>query len=68
MNGPLRGVKGAREVEVDALGRELQLVQERDPGPGMNLVLSIDLELQQLVEGELSWSSRFYRGDGPTQW
>jgi len=51
---PLRGVKGAREVEVDALGRELRLVQEREPGPGMNLVLSLDLELQQLVEGEMS--------------
>lgn len=51
---PLRGIKGAREVEVDALGRELQLVQEREPGPGMNLVLTIDLGLQQLVEEEMS--------------
>jgi penicillin-binding protein 2 len=51
---PLRGVKGAREVEVDALGRELQLVQEREPGPGMNLVLTLDLGLQQLVEEEMA--------------
>jgi len=50
----LRGEKGAREVEVDALGRELQLVQEREPGPGMNLVLTLDLELQQLVEEEMA--------------
>jgi penicillin-binding protein 2 len=50
----LRGVKGAREVEVDALGRELQLVQEREPGPGMNLVLTLDLGLQQLVEEEMA--------------
>jgi len=50
----LRGVKGAREVEVDALGRELQLVQEREPAPGLNLVLSLDLELQQLVEAEMT--------------
>jgi penicillin-binding protein 2 len=51
---PLRGVKGAREVEVDALGRELQLVQEREPSPGMNLVLTLDLGLQQLVEEEMT--------------
>jgi penicillin-binding protein 2 len=51
---PLRGVKGAREVEVDALGRELQLVQEREPGPGMNLILTLDLGLQQLVEEEMA--------------
>src|SRR5918992_4269043 len=50
----LRGVKGAREVEVDALGRELQLVQEREPGPGMNLILTLDLGLQQLVEEEMA--------------
>ncbi|HXH10207.1 MAG TPA: penicillin-binding protein 2 [Alphaproteobacteria bacterium] len=50
----LRGEKGAREVEVDALGRELQLVQEREPGPGMNLVLTLDLDLQQLVEEEMA--------------
>src|ERR671919_309898 len=50
----LRGVKGAGEVEVDALGRELQLVQERPPGPGMNLVLTFDLGLQQLVEEEMA--------------
>jgi len=50
----LRGQKGAREVEVDALGRELRLVQERPPGPGLNLVLTLDLGLQQLVEAEMA--------------
>jgi penicillin-binding protein 2 len=50
---PLRGAKGAREVEVDALGRELQLVQEREPGPGMNLVLTLDIGLQQMIEEEM---------------
>jgi penicillin-binding protein 2 len=50
----LRGVKGAREVEVDALGRELQLMEEREPSPGMNLVLTLDLGLQRLVEEEMA--------------
>ncbi|HEX9867658.1 MAG TPA: penicillin-binding protein 2, partial [Candidatus Tectomicrobia bacterium] len=53
----LRGIKGVREVEVDAIGRELQLVQEREPGPGMNLVLTLDLGLQQLVEEEMASQS-----------
>lgn len=46
----LRGTKGARAVEVDALGRELQLIEQREPGPGTNLVLTLDLDLQRLVE------------------
>lgn len=50
----LRGTRGAREVEVDALGRELQLAQDRDPGPGFKLVLTLDLALQQVVEDELA--------------
>ena len=54
MSGPYAGIKGAREVEVDALGRELQLVEEREPEPGMNLVLTLDLGLQQLVEEEMT--------------
>jgi penicillin-binding protein 2 len=50
----LRGEKGAREVEVDALGRELQMVEEREPGPGTNLILTLDLGLQQMVEEEMA--------------
>jgi penicillin-binding protein 2 len=50
----LCGTKGARDLEVDALGRELQLVQDRDPGPGLTLVLTLDLALQQVVEDELA--------------
>ena len=53
----LRGEKGAREVEVDALGRELQMVGEHEPGPGMNLILTLDLGLQQLVEEEMAGQS-----------
>ena len=62
-----RGIKGAREVEVDALGRELQLVEEREPEPGMNLVLTLDLGLQQLVEEEMTGQAGC-SGDGPPEW
>ncbi|MBI3325546.1 MAG: penicillin-binding protein 2, partial [Nitrospinae bacterium] len=37
----LRGTKGARELEVDAAGRELRLLQQRDPASGLNVVLTL---------------------------
>ena len=43
----LHGKRGARQVEVDAMGRELALLNEVSPEPGHNLILSIDLELQK---------------------
>jgi penicillin-binding protein 2 len=46
----LRGQHGARQVEVDAFGREIQLITARPPTPGVNLVLTLDLHLQQLTE------------------
>src|SRR5262245_23737694 len=46
----LRGQPGVRQVEVDAMGRETQLITARPPTPGMDLVLTLDLQLQQLAE------------------
>jgi penicillin-binding protein 2 len=46
----LHGYHGFRQVEVDALGREMQLIAARPPQPGMNLILTLDLHLQQLAE------------------
>ena len=56
--GDLHGVPGRREVEVDAAGRELRVVDEQPGRPGYNLVLSIDLELQRAVSAILSESTR----------
>ena len=46
----LRGVDGGRQVEVDALGREIKPLQSVDPSPGDNVFLTIDLDLQQVAE------------------
>jgi len=46
----LRGQPGVRQVEVDALGRETQVIAARPATPGMDLVLTLDLQLQQLAE------------------
>jgi len=46
----LRGTPGERVVEVNALGRELRLLQERPPVKGKDISLSIDINLQEEAE------------------
>lgn len=56
----LRGKPGKKLIEVDALGRELNVLSERRPIDGTNLVLTIDLDLQSAVTDIL----REYTDDG----
>jgi penicillin-binding protein 2 len=49
----LHGKRGARQVEVDALGRELNLLDEVDAVQGHNLTLTIDLDLQRAAQAAL---------------
>ncbi len=46
----LKGVDGGRQIEVDALGREIKPLRSVEPFPGNNLVLTIDLDLQRVAE------------------
>ncbi len=46
----LRGTAGRQLVEVDAVGNILRTLNNRDSAPGLSAVLTIDIELQQLVE------------------
>lgn len=46
----LRGVDGGRQIEVDALGREIRPLGTVEPSPGNNLYLTIDLDLQKIAE------------------
>ncbi|BEQ12976.1 penicillin-binding protein 2 [Desulfoferula mesophila] len=43
----LHGRRGARQVEVDALGREIKLLKEVPASRGADLTLSINLDLQK---------------------
>ncbi len=45
----LRGVPGILQAEIDAMGRVVRTLGRRDPIPGGNLVLSLDLDLQRKV-------------------
>ncbi len=46
----LRGTYGKKKVEVDALGREQNVLAEDPPTPGKNLVLSLDAQAQVKLE------------------
>ncbi|MXY85045.1 MAG: penicillin-binding protein 2 [Chloroflexi bacterium] len=46
----LRGTAGRELVEVDAVGNVLRTLNSRSSQPGLSIVLTIDLELQQRIE------------------
>ncbi|HTZ18269.1 MAG TPA: penicillin-binding protein 2 [Dissulfurispiraceae bacterium] len=46
----LRGVAGGKVIEVDALGREHRLIQEKPAVKGKDITLSIDIGMQKAVE------------------
>jgi len=52
-NRYLQGEKGGKQVEVDAHGRALRTISEKDPFPGYNVYLTIDLRMQEIAEKEL---------------
>ena len=49
----LHGVVGQQNVEVNAEGRILRVIDKVPPVPGSDLILSLDLELQQIAEKAL---------------
>jgi len=46
----LRGVAGGKVIEVDALGREHRLLQDKQAVKGKDITLSIDIGMQKAVE------------------
>ena len=53
MEGRLRGVAGDEEIEVDAVGRRLRILNEIPEQPGASVILTMDLDLQQTAEEAL---------------
>ena len=49
----LHGSRGGRQLEVDAAGRRVRLLQEHLPISGRNLWLTLDMELQKTAEALL---------------
>lgn len=50
MEGFLMGEDGGKQIEVDAFGREQRVLSQKEQQPGHNIVLTIDLSIQSLVE------------------
>ncbi|UCG14458.1 MAG: penicillin-binding protein 2 [Deltaproteobacteria bacterium] len=51
--GMLKGKRGGRQVEADAMGRQLRILREVSSRPGRNLVLALDARLQHRAEAVL---------------
>jgi len=51
--GELRGTRGGQQVEVDALGRRVRVLQEVADIPGNSIVLTLDRDLQDAAEQAL---------------
>lgn len=45
----LHGQTGSRKIETDAHGKVLRVLEQKDPAPGENLHLYLDLKLQKLA-------------------
>lgn len=45
----LRGWRGGKQIEVNARGQMIRVLSEKDPEPGQDIRLTIDLELQKKV-------------------
>ncbi len=46
----LNGVRGGQQVEIDATGRRLRVLYQKEAEPGSNIYLTIDKDLQMLAE------------------
>ena len=46
----LRGLDGEKRVEVDASGREVRVLEIKEPVSGNGLYLNIDMEVQEALE------------------
>lgn len=49
----LRGIKGTREVQVNAFGKEDRIISETAPRKGEDITLTIDLPLQQMLTSRI---------------
>ncbi|HOF02475.1 MAG TPA: penicillin-binding protein 2 [Atribacterota bacterium] len=50
----LRGEKGRKEVEIDALGREVTILKSQKPVAGNDIYLTLNSELQRFIEEQMN--------------
>lgn len=62
--GHLRGTPGIREIEVDAEGDPVRVIDEHLPVPGSDVILSLDIDVQALAQQKLEQGLEAARGRG----
>lgn len=50
----LKGIDGAKLIEVDATGKQIRVLGQTDPVPGHDITLTIDEKLQEIVAQAMS--------------
>jgi penicillin-binding protein 2 len=60
----LRGVDGEKRVEVDASGREVRVLDVKEPVSGNGIYLNIDLDVQQALEQGLYGKDHVHKAGG----
>jgi penicillin-binding protein 2 len=60
----LRGRDGEQRIETNTYGQAINYFERREPVPGHNLFLTMDLALQQVVEDALERRVRMIVGEG----
>ena len=49
----LKGENGYQEIEVNALGQQINFINEVEPKPGKSIILNVDLSLQTVLQQSL---------------
>lgn len=62
--GYLRGIKGARQVEVDAQGHPVRDLGFKQASPGNNLHLSVDYRLQKVAQEAVEYAVEYAKSKG----
>ncbi len=53
LNLYLSGKSGGKQIEVNAYGRELETISQKNPAPGNNVMLTLNLHIQLIAEEAL---------------
>jgi len=62
----LRGQRGGSQIEVDVTGRPIKVLGKKDPVPGNNLKLTLDLNLQKAADQAINDSLTYLASQGNT--
>ena len=53
----LRGRDGGERIEVDALGRQVQVMRREEPNPGAQVITTVDRRIQEVAERAMAGKS-----------